>query len=156
MFRGKNIDNIWFLMLLIEDSTLYCGVKYIYIAYRSQTVAEERELIVFSAYETTIHYQQSQEVLEQIMEEAIDRYLALHPTVFPIERQDSYAILKAQKSYRSNGELIILSVQQQSFSITSKCVKKSPQVLAWSKNRDNVNTLSTCLKSEAKLLYVAT
>lgn len=111
---------------------------------------------MFPAYKTTIYCQQSQKVLEQTMQDAVDWYLSLHPTVFPIERNNSYIVLKVQKSYRSSGELITVSVQQNSFNIVSKSVEESTQLIAWGKNRENVLALSACLKSQVrKLLCVA-
>ena len=105
---------------------------------------------MFPAYKTAIHCQQSQEVLEQIMEEAVDWYLSFQPNVFPIERHKSQITLKVQKSYRSNGELITISICKESFTIVSECIDESTQLLAWSKNRENVVCLSACLKNEAK------
>ena len=111
---------------------------------------------MFSAYQTTILCHQSPKVLEQIMADAVDWYLSLHPTVFPIERTNSYIVLKACKSYRSNGELITVSVQPYSFNIVSKSLEDSIQLIAWGKNRDNVISLSGCLKSQVQeLLYAA-
>lgn len=111
---------------------------------------------MFPAYRTTIYCQQSQKVLEQIMEDAIDWYLSLHPTVFPIERTSSQVVLKAQKTYRSNGELITVSIQQNSFKIVSKSLEESTRLVAWGKNRENVFSVSACLKSQVReLLCVA-
>ena len=90
------------------------------------------------------------------MEDAVDWYLSLHPTVFPIERTNSRIVLKAQKSYRSNGELITLDIQQNAFDIVSKSIKESTQLVAWGKNKENVITISSCLKSQIReLLCVA-
>ena len=111
---------------------------------------------MFPAYRTTVYCQQSPRVLEQIMEDAVDWYLSLHPTVFPIKRTNSCIVLKAQKSYRSNGELITVSVQQDSFSVVSKSLEESTQLVAWGKNKENVISLSACFKTQIReLLCVA-
>lgn len=111
---------------------------------------------MFPAYKTTIHCQQSQKVLEQIMLDAVDWYLSLHPTVFPIKRKNSCIVLKAQKSYRSSGELITISVQPHSFVIVSKSLQESTQLVAWGKNRENTISLAACLNSQVReLLYAA-
>lgn len=107
-----------------------------------------KEFTVFPAYRTTIYCQQSQKVLEQIMEDGINWYLSLNPTVFPIERTSSQVVLKAQKSYRSNGELITISVQPNSFKIVSRSLEESARLVAWGKNRENVFSVSACLKSQ--------
>lgn len=91
------------------------------------------------------------------MQDGVDWYLSSHPTVFPIERKNSCIVLKTQKSYRSDGELITVSVRENSFGIVSKCHEESPQLVAWGKNRENVIFLSACLKSQMReLLCVAT
>ena len=80
------------------------------------------------------------------MEEAVDRYLSLQPKVFPIKREASFVLLKVQKSYRSNGELLTISIQDNSFHIVSRCVAQPYQKICWGKNRDNVLNLSDCIK----------
>lgn len=103
---------------------------------------------MFRTYETVVYCQQPQPVLEQIMEEAVDWYLSLRPKAFPLERQRSYVTLKVQQSYRSNGELVTVLVGDRSFTIISKCLDESTQLLAWSKNRENVVCLSACFKNQ--------
>ena len=80
------------------------------------------------------------------MEETVDRYLSLRPKAFPIRREASSILLKVQKSYRSNGELLTISIQNNSFHIASKCVAESHRKISWGKNRDNVLDLSDCIK----------
>ena len=99
-----------------------------------------------AAYATTINYEQSPQVLGEILEEAVDRYLSLQPKVFPVKRQASSVLLKVQKSYRSNGELITVAIQDGSFEIVSQGVTK-PSYISWGKNRNNVVALSNCIKN---------
>lgn len=98
-----------------------------------------------AAYTTTINYEQSPKVLREILEEAVDRYLSLQPKVFPVRRQASSVLLKVQKSYRSNGELITVAILDGSFEIVSQGVAE-PSYIAWGKNRNNVVALSHCIK----------
>lgn len=99
-----------------------------------------------AAYTTSINYEQSPQVLEEILEEAVDRYLSLQPKVFPVKRQASSVLLKAQKSYRSKGELITVAIQDGSFEIVSQGAKE-PSYISWGKNRNNVVALSNCIKN---------
>jgi hypothetical protein len=103
---------------------------------------------VFGVYETTINCQRSPKILKAVMEEAVDRYLALHHNVFPLNRQDSSIKLKVQKSYLSSGEIINISIQKESFKITSRCIEDPKQAISisWGKNRNNVAVLSNYLK----------
>ena len=102
---------------------------------------------MFGGFETTLNYQLPEKVLQVVMDEAVDRYLASHQTVFPIERQESFIKLKVQKSWSGNGEIIIISLQNKGFYIASNCIDEYPQpILAWAKNRNNVTTLATYLK----------
>lgn len=108
---------------------------------------------MFAAYETTRNYDQPQETLQVIMEEAVDRYLSLHHTAFPVTRQGLSIVLKIQKSYRSSGELLTVSIQNSSFYITSKCIKESSPLIAWGKNRDNVLALASCISDASQELF---
>lgn len=99
-----------------------------------------------AAYTTTINYEQSPQVLREILEEAIDRYLSLQPRVFPVKRQSPSVLLKVQKSYRSDGELLTVSVQDSSFKIVSQSVAE-PSYIAWGKNLHNVLGMSGCIKN---------
>jgi len=90
------------------------------------------------------------------MEDAVDLYLSSRPTVFPIARNRDRIVLKSQKSYRSGGELITVAIQQQSFTVVSESLEESAQLLAWGKNKENVNALASCFKSQVReMLCVA-
>ncbi len=110
--------------------------------------------MVLATYETKISCSQPQEVLQAVMENAVDRYLSLHPTVFPIDRQDLSINLKVQKNYRSKGEILTISIAEESFYIASESITKPHQLIAWGKNRDNVLTLSGYVRDAiAQLSY---
>ena len=107
-----------------------------------------------ASYETVISCSQPQQVLQTVMEDAVDRYLSLHPTVFPIDRQDLAIDLKVQKNYRSSGETLTISIAKESFYIASECIAKPERSIAWGKNRDNVLTLSNYVRQAmAQLSY---
>ena len=109
--------------------------------------------MVLATYKTKISCSQPQEVLQAVMENAVDRYLSLHPTVFPINRQDLSIKLKVQKNYRSKGEILTISIAQLSFYIASESIVKPDRLIAWGKNRDNVLTLSEYVRAIAQLSY---
>ena len=100
---------------------------------------------MLASYKTAISYSQPQEVLQAVMEDAVDRYLSLHPTVFPVDRRDLAIDLKVQKNYRSSGEIVTISIAKESFCITSRCITK-PHQIAWGKNRENVLALSNYVR----------
>ena len=107
-----------------------------------------------AAYETRIKCLQSQQVLRVIMENAVDRYLSLHPTVFPIDRRNLSINLKVQKSYRSRGEILTISIAEDSFYIASESIAKPHQITAWGKNRNNVLAMSGYVRDAiAQLSY---
>ena len=107
---------------------------------------------MFGVYETTIGCQRSPRVLKAAMEEAVDRYLALHHNVFPLDRQDSSIKLKVQKNYLSSGEIIKILIKEESFKITSQCIKAPDHsiMISWGKNRRNVSTLSSYIKDAVR------
>lgn len=110
--------------------------------------------MVLATYETKISCSQPQEVLQTVMENSVDRYLSLHPTVFPIDRQDLSINLKVQKNYRSKGEILTISIAQESFYIASESIAKPHQLIGWGKNRDNVLILSEYVRDAiAQLSY---
>ena len=82
---------------------------------------------MFGGYERTFNYQLPPELLTEAMNEAVDRYLALHQNVFPTGRQDSSVELKVQKSYVSRGETIVVSVRDRRFYVASRFIEKSPK-----------------------------
>ena len=102
---------------------------------------------MFGGYETTLNYQLPKNVLQIAMEKAVDRYLADHHTVFPIERKELSVELKVQKSWSGNGEIVVVSIQNEAFYVGSKCIEGDRQpILAWAKNWNNVQTLATSLQ----------
>ena len=109
---------------------------------------------MFGVYETTINCQRSPKALQAVMEEAVDRYLALHHNVFPLNRQDSSIELKVQKNYLSSGEIIRISIQAESFKISSKCIEEPGQsiLIPWGKNRQNVYALSNYIRDAIREL----
>lgn len=107
---------------------------------------------MFGVYKTTVGCQQSPKILKAAMEEAVDLYLALHHNVFPLDRQDSSIKLKVQKNYLSSGEIIKISIHQESFQITSRCIEDPNQtiLISWGRNRLNVYALSACIKDAVR------
>lgn len=102
---------------------------------------------MFGEYKTSFNYQLPKEVLKSVMDEAVDRYLASHQNVFPINRRDYAIELKVQKSYVSNGEIIAIAIQDETFYVVSKYIEESPQsIVEWIKNRYNVLTLAAYVK----------
>ena len=113
---------------------------------------------MFGGYETTLNYQLPENVLQTVMEEAVDRYLAAHHTVFPIKRKELSIELKVQKSWSGNGEIVVISIQDRAFYLGSRCIEGHQQpILAWAKNWNNVKTLATSLQDTVSELpnYVA-
>lgn len=109
---------------------------------------------MLATYKTKISCSQPQEVLQAVLENAVDRYLSLHPTVFPIDRQDLSINLKVQKNYRSKGEIVTISIASESFYIASESIAKPNRLIAWGKNRDNVLILSSYIQEAiAQLFY---
>lgn len=108
---------------------------------------------MLATYKKVINCGLPLEILQIIMEDAVDRYLSLNPTVFPINRQDLSIEFKVQKNYRSSGEILTVSIWKGSFYITSKCVDEPYQLVAWGKNRDNVLTLSASITNAMQELY---
>ena len=107
-----------------------------------------------AVYKNKINCSQPQKMLQAIMEDAVDRYLSLHPTVFPLDRQNLFISLKVQKNYRSSGEIVTISIDKECFYITSKCITRSERSIAWGKNRDNVLALSNYIRDAiAELSY---
>ena len=98
------------------------------------------------AYETKINCSQPTQVLQELMEDAVNNYLSWQPKVFPIDRQDMFISLKVQKSYRSSGEILTIAIDKEAFSIASRCIIQPKRSIAWGKNRDNVLALSGCVR----------
>ena len=108
---------------------------------------------MFGGYEKTFNYQLSSELLKAAMNEAVDRYLALHQNVFPTGRQDSSIELKVQKSYVSRGETMIVSVQDCTVRVASKFIDSSPQSnIVWIKNWHNVAKLNAYMREAVQEL----
>ena len=108
---------------------------------------------MFGGYEKTFNYQLSSELLTAAMNEAVDRYLALHQNVFPIGRQDSSIELKVQKSYVSRGETMVVSVQDRTVRVASRFIESSPHSsIVWLKNWHNVARLKTYMQEAVQEL----
>ena len=102
---------------------------------------------MFGEYEATLNYQLPQEVLKTVMDEAVDRYLASHQNVFPIDREDCAIELKVQKSCVSRGEIVAIAIQNETIYVVSKYIQESGRSLvAWIKNRYNVLILAAYIK----------
>ena len=102
---------------------------------------------MFGEYETIFNYQLPTEVLKTVMDEAVDRYLASHQNVFPIDRQDCAIALKVQKSYVSQGEIVEIAIQNETIYVVSQCIEESGRSpVAWIKNRYNVLILAAYIK----------
>ena len=102
-------------------------------------------MLIPANYETKMYCTQSKEVLKEIMKEAVNKYLLLSSRASIIANNDLYIILKIPISFSSWGETLKVSVEEQSFSIVSKCAAFF-QIGAWGKNRDNVKVMCTCLQ----------
>ena len=104
-------------------------------------------------YEKTFNYQLSPELLTAAMNEAVDRYLALHQNVFPVGRHDSSIELKIQKSYVSRGETMVVSVQDRTVRVASRFIESSPHSsIVWVKNWHNVVRLNTYMQEAVQEL----
>ena len=102
---------------------------------------------MFGEYEATLSYQLPQEVLKTVMDEAVDRYLASHQNVFPINRDNCAIELKVQKSCVSKGEIVEIVIQNETFYVVSRYIEESPRsIVEWIKNRYNVMVLAAYLK----------
>lgn len=99
-----------------------------------------------ASYETTIYCNQPEEILKEIIEDAVSQYLSLNPNAFVIRNNERSIVLKIPISIKSWGERLKLSIEEESFHITSESILSSTLV-AFGKNRNNVRAMSACLEN---------
>ena len=92
------------------------------------------------AYESTIYCDRSQEVLINIMQEAVERYLSSNPKVSVVERNERVVVLKIPMSLKSWGEKLKIVVKKRSFLILSES-SAFWQGHDWGKNAHNARTM---------------
>ncbi|MEM7592860.1 MAG: hypothetical protein AAF383_15305 [Cyanobacteria bacterium P01_A01_bin.83] len=103
-------------------------------------------MIVPTGYESTIYCNRPINILKDIMQEAVNQYLSLHPKASLIENNDRSVVLKIPINIRSWGETMKISLEKESFHIVSEC-SVFFQIIGWGKNRDNFNAMCTCLEN---------
>ena len=99
-----------------------------------------------AVFESTIYCERSKEVLEEIMQKAVNLYLSSNTTVSLVEKKDRYITLKIPMNLKSWGEILEVSVEEESFHITSKC-SAFFQIVAWGRNRNNFRDMCICLEN---------
>lgn len=97
-------------------------------------------------YESTIYCAQPKKVLKEIMQEAVNQYLHSNPKASLIENNSESITLKIPINLKSWGEILKVSVEEESFYIMSKC-SAFFQLVAWGRNRNNFNAICMCLEN---------
>ena len=98
------------------------------------------------SFESIIHCNHPHAILENIMQEAVNQYLSSHKGVTLAEKNNQSVVLRIPINFRSLGEELKVLVQEEYFSVMSKCW--SPiQIVAWGRNRDNVRDMCICLEN---------
>lgn len=104
-----------------------------------------------ASYETTIYCNQPEEILKEIMEEAVSQYLSSNPRAFSTEKEDRSIVLRIPVNFKSWGEKMTVSVQENAFHIISMGMI-SFQIIDWGRNRDNVRDMTFCLENAIRKL----
>ena len=97
-------------------------------------------------HELTVYCDRPKRMLEDLMQEAVDRYLSSRPRVSVIEKNNRSIMLKIPINLKSWGEKLRISVKAKSFHVQSESATFI-QAFDWGKNYDNVRAMCNCVEN---------